>query len=352
MTFVTHSVRAFALLLAAVLPLAAPARLRAASTRTPASGAQTRLFAPNSIWNRRLGRNARVDRNSGRMVIALASEAQREQQAKRGPWINTRQYGVPIVTVPANQRMVRVNLPRDAPPVLRTAFGRVPLPRSATPSEGTDRYLALWQPSSNRMWEFWQLRHDKRHRWLASWGGAMNHVTSNIGVYGPRAWPGATSAWGVTATAFPLIGGVITIGELESGHINHALAIALPNVRAGVFASPAERTDGSDQSTTAIPEGARLRIDPSLNLNRISMPPLTRMIALAAQRYGMIVRDYSGNIAFSAEDPGPSEPNPYAGASGLYGGLYPNELLQNFPWNHIEVLRMNLHSGSSPYPGS
>jgi hypothetical protein len=310
------------------------------------------LFAPNSIWNKPLSANARIDPSSGRLIGALVREVRSEQHAKRGPWINTRQYGVPILTVPANQRTVRVWLSAGAPPELQRAFAAVPLPSWATPSEGTDRYLVVWQPSRNRMWEFWQLRHDTSHHWLASWGGAMQDVSTNIGVYGPRAWPGATTAWGVTASSFPLVAGVIRIDELKLGQIDHALALSLPTVRAGVFASPAERTDGNDPSPTALPEGARLRLDPRLNLKRLALPPLTRLIAEAAQRYGIVIRDYAADIAFSAQDPEPWLTNPFAGAGGFYGGLYPNELLRNFPWNRLQVLRMHLHSGAVQYPGS
>jgi hypothetical protein len=180
----------------------------------------------------------------------------------------------------------------------------------------------------------------------------MRSVSTDIGVYGPTAWPGATSAWGVTASGFPLIGGVMRIAELERGQINHALALAVPAVRAGVFASPAERTDGSDPSPTALPEGAQLRIDPRVNLNTIPMPPLTRMMAEAAQRYGIVVRDYARNIAFSAQDPEPWAANPYRGPHGLYGGMNPGQLLASFPWAHLQVIAMHLHHGASSYPGS
>ena len=72
------------------------------------------------------------------------------------------------------------------------------MPRSARPSPG-DNDLAVWQPAHRRMWEFIELRH-RRDGWHAEWGGAMQHVSTNPGVYGPEAWPGAEDWWGVTAT--------------------------------------------------------------------------------------------------------------------------------------------------------
>ncbi len=64
-----------------------------------------------------------------------------------------------------------------------------------------------------------------------------------------------------------------------------------------------ERTDGTSQSPLSLPEGAHLRLDPTLNLAALHLPRLTRMIAEAAQRYGIFVRDRTANIAFYAQDP-------------------------------------------------
>ena len=80
------------------------------------------------------------------------------------------------------------------------------------------------------------------------------------------------------------------LDELKTGRIDHALAINLPAPRAGMFAWPAQRTDGTGPPT-ALPEGARLRLDPTVDVSSLHLPKLTRMIALAAQRYGLVVRD-------------------------------------------------------------
>jgi hypothetical protein len=72
------------------------------------------------------------------------------------------------------------------------------------------------------------------------------------------------------------------------------------------------------------------------------MPRLTLIMARAAQRYGIIIRDYSGVVSFAAQDPQPGQPNPYGGPSGLYQGMYPNHLLASFPWSHLQVARMHL----------
>jgi hypothetical protein len=138
----------------------------------------------------------------------------------------------------------------------------------------------------------------------------------------------------------PLLAGTMRISELQAGHVDHALAISVPDARAGAFAFPAQRTDGTSTDPVSLPEGAHLRLDPRLNIDALNLPPLARTIAVAAQRYGMIVRDKT-NVAtgFFAEDPTPTGANPYP---QMLGGRYPNEVLAAFPWDRLQLLRMQL----------
>ena len=297
-----------------------------------------RFFSNQSFWNQRLSANTAVDPDSARMVAGLGSEVRSEEAKGNGPWIDVTNDGVPVVQVPDNQPTVPVKLERPDS-ALTAAWRSVPLPSGAQPSGG-DHDLAVWQPGTNRMWEFFQLHH-AGGTWQAEWGGAMEHVSSNPGVYGPGAWPGAKPYWGVTAGSLPLVGGAMTVGQLEAGNIDHALALSIPDTRAGAYAAPAERSDGVLSSPAAIPEGARLRLDPHLNLAALQLPPLVRLMAQAAQRYGIIVRDTAGVVSFSAEDPVDGNFTVYR---RLSQGLYPNKLLASFPWSHLEVVRMNLHT--------
>ena len=149
--------------------------------------------------------------------------------------------------------------------------------------------------------------------------------------------------WGATATGLPLLGGLIRISELRAGQIPHALSIALPEPRAGIYAWPAQRTDGTSNDPAALPEGTRLRIDPSVDLSKLPMSPFVRILATAAQQYGMIVTERGGAVAFYAEDPTPTGSNPYWPApDGFFGGKYPNQLLQQFPWSYLQVVRAPL----------
>jgi hypothetical protein len=305
--------------------------------------AHFRFFSPTSFWNEPLAAGAALDPSSAGYVGVFDAQITAEEQTKHGPWINTISYSVPIYQVPGSQPTVQVVLENTrSASGLRSAWSAVPLPPEAHPAAGTDGHLVVWQPSTDRLWEFWRLVHDVRG-WHASWGGAMQKVSSNPGVYGPEAWPGADRSWGASASSLSIAGGLITLEDLRLGQINHALAMAAPNVRAGVYASPAQRTDGTSSELLSLPEGAHLRLDPTLDLASLHLPRLTLMIAEAAQRYGIFIRDRASYVtSFYAQDPTPTGSNPYAGSTGYFEGLYPNQVLSSFPWNRLEVLKIEL----------
>jgi outer membrane biosynthesis protein TonB len=301
-----------------------------------------RFFAPTSFWNEKVPADAPVDSHSAAIVSALSGLELSEQAEKRGPEINTTAWSVPIYSVPASEATVRVALVNKVSPALQSAWNAVPLPSNAQPAAGTDEHLVVWQPSTNKMWEFWGLE-KPNGTWQASWGGAMENVTTDKGVYGPEAWSGASTSWGASASSLPIAGGLVTLEDLERGVINHALAIAVPNVRENEYASPAQRTDGATLGLSTLPEGAHLRLEPGLDLAALHLPPLTLMLAEAAQRYGIFVRDRASNIALYAQDPIPTGIEPFTGTAGYFEGKSPPQLLVSFPWSHLQVLKMELH---------
>jgi len=305
-----------------------------------------RFFSSTSFWNTQPAASAALDPSSATVVAALAEEAAQEVQAKKGPAVNTTSWSVPIYTVPANQPTVKVKLPYASVqprPALQAAWEAVPLPENAVPAAGTDKHLVVWQPSSDKLWEFWHLEKTSEG-WEAYWGGAIENVTHASGAYGPEAWPGAVTSWGASASSLSIAGGLITLEDLEKGTINHALAIAVPNTREDAYASPAQRTDGVSSEADSLPEGAHLRLNPQLDLAALHLPHFTLMLAEAAQKYGIFVRDTAANIAFYAQDPTPTGTNPYTGKSGYYEGKSPTQLLAVFPWGELQLLKMEIHS--------
>jgi hypothetical protein len=302
------------------------------------------LFSPNSVWNRPdVGSQPLGD---PRLAQEFTQEAESELKQQIGPWIQTNTSSTPVYVVGPEQRCVpvRLDVTQAYGRTLSRAFARVPLPYNARPAAGSDEHLTVIQPSTNSMWEFWRMRREG-DQWHAAWGGAMHDVSANPGYYTAGSWPGARSYWGSTATSLPVVAGTMTVGELERGQINHALAVSLPNARKGVFAFPAQRTDGTLTSSVAIPEGAMFRLDPKLDLKSLHLPRVVDIMAQAAQRYGIIVRDKTLHaIGFYAEDPTPLGANPY---TRLFDGRSPSELMASFPWKYLQAVKMKLKTGSA-----
>lgn len=331
-----------------------------------------RLFAPSSVWNEPLAAKAPLDPASRRLVAQFASEAKAEGAAGTGPFVDTYGYTTPIYVVGPSQPNVRVAIDTDQNHIwvdsLQGASDQVPIPRRAQPAAGTDSQITIYQPSTNRLWEYWHFRRE-RDGWHARWGGAIDHVSGSPGYYSTLSWTGALSVWGASGTSLPLVAGTMTLAELRSGQIDHALAITIPYPRAGVVAWPAQRSDGTG-SAAELPEGAHLRLDPNLNIPAMHLPKIVEMIAVAAQRYGIIVRDQShADIGFFAEDPTQYGAKPYTASDPYYGvfrsatgklaapghggspdphalfdGMWPSGFFTYFPWRSLQVLKMSLHS--------
>ena len=315
----------------------------------PGVGAVPRFFSSSSFWNEPVPVAARIDRSSSAAVAALVDEVVAEQRRAGGPWINTTSYSVPIYAVSARQPLVRVSLGRRSP-ALQAAFDAVPLPPDARAARGTDEHLLVVQPATHHLWEFWHLRKTSRG-WSAAWGGAMSDEATDSGAYERRAWPGAQPWWGASASSLSIAGGLITLGDLRRGVIDHGLAMPVPDVRAGSYVWPAGRTDGTAISPSALPEGAHLRLSPDLDLKALHLPYPTMLLAQAAQRYGIFIRDKAAEITFYAQDPANTGYEPYLGTHGYFLGLSPGQLLAAFPWNHLQLLQMRLHKQKDSHRG-
>ena len=72
-----------------------------------------------------------------------------------------------------------------------------------------------------------------------------------------------------------------------------------------------------------------------LDVESLDLSPVAKMIARAAQRYGMVVRDGSELVTFYGEDPTPTGSNPWP---GWFRGKSPGDALAGFPWDRLQAL--------------
>ena len=165
-----------------------------------------RFFSPSSIWNTQVPTAAPLDPDSTAIVGAFNSLVASELGAKTGPSISTS----------SNQRadLHRAGQPTDragaAGKHLRSAGTERRLERGAIAAHGPARTRQGSPPRRlaaelrpPRGGGFWHLV-DGTGGWQAGWGGAMQSASSNFGVYGGAAWPGANGSWGGTASSLSI----------------------------------------------------------------------------------------------------------------------------------------------------
>jgi len=301
-------------------------------------------FAPTSVWDAPLPADAPIAPDSWARLDPMLDHVEARQADMFFPSISISSYSTPVYIVPLLQPRVPVILDAWNPSLKRALSEGVPIPPNARQAAGTDGHLTIYQPSTDSMWEFWKAS-KRDDGWHAAWGGAMRHVSTRAGYYNNNVWPGLSGLqgynWGSTATSLPVAGGLITIQDLREGRIDHALAASVPFACQDFFLFPAQRTDGLSTRSDCIPEGARLRLDPNLDVSALNVPPVTKLIARAAQKYGIIVRDKTGgqSISLFAEQVQYGQPNVYAGPDGLLDGYPAWSLLGKFPWRKLKLMR-------------
>ncbi|MFT3863165.1 MAG: hypothetical protein QM729_02750 [Solirubrobacterales bacterium] len=293
-------------------------------------------FSSKSFWNRELPAEPPLVSDSSNLVATLKEKT----EGTGSPWLNTTSYSTGVFIADFETPTVEVELVENYGPTLQEAWKAVPIPAGATPAAGTDKHMVVYQPSTDRMWEFWLCEHSGE-KWTAHWGGAMEGLSSDKGYFDSEAWPGAGTNWGATATSLPLMGGLMMIEEALSGTIPHALALAIPEPK-DTYVFPAQRGDGYGTGAYDIPEGSCFRLRADYNIDGSGASDYVKMIMRAAQAYGMIVRDASGVVVLYGEAP-QDEAGEAAWETVLEGSWPETQVIENlelagFPWEELEVV--------------
>jgi chitodextrinase len=333
----------------------------------PSSGTP---FASSSFWNTPLAASTPTNSNSSTYVSAiknqLCSSGSTCNPDTENGVLQTTDYSDPVYVVPANQPKAPVQPYCSDGRSIGQSFitdvldPGVPVPADAHGAAGTDGHVSIYQPSTNTLWEFWRFQKSSSGAWEACWGGLMNNVSGSSGVF--------TYPEGGWTTGLAQLGALVRIDELQSGQINHAIGIGLgdllknnvipantPGATSGI-SWPANRSDGTNTDATAIPEGTRFRLPANLNLSQYNLSPVAKAIAVAAQKYGLVVAWTSNtNVNLSLGDPTTYTtaglPNPYTtgpgvggvenGNKGLFGGVPQYQIMNNFPWSQLQALPFN-----------
>jgi hypothetical protein len=210
----------------------------------------------------------------------------------------------------------------------------VPIPSYAQAGDSSDNILSVYQPSTDRAWEFWEASQNSNGSWSACWGGEMDMATSN-GVF--------PNGYGETASGISNLATEISEADIASGSINHAIAIEVLGNQCDYFVAPADRGDCSQSISGAPSEGSWFRFAPGTAMPS-GLSPFAQMVFKAISTYGMVVVDMGGAVMLEADmaDPGPWEGQGNSVASDPITNATDNlaeyQLVANLPWQDLQAV--------------
>lgn len=280
-----------------------------------------RFYSDESPFNTKIPVDPALDQASDTMIQALQEAGGYENKIV----VAIRSWSVALFF--ANETTPRYDVTLTAPWSTFKKFLNVPIPDGAVPDPEDDGQLAIIDLSEGYEYDFWQARRTGTG-WSAAWGNRIK--LNSKGIY----------ARGLSArgSGFALLAGLITPDELESGRIDHALCFSFPYPKTGGPVSPATESDGTSRAPGAIPEGARLQLDPDLELDLLDLTPAEKMIARALQEYGMILVDNGGGVELEAVNPIGYDSDPYS----TYFHIDEEGLayITSIPLNRFRVLKL------------
>jgi len=282
---------------------------------TPVPG---RLYSTTSFWNTPIASNPAVDPGSAAMVqgglVAYASNAN---------FANTDAWGVPIVFAKSTDTLYNIGCTKYD---CSTSIS-VRIPAGAKPTTGSDHHLVVVDGNT------------EVDMWLASYNSTANTWTAGSRYKTDANGWGAMCALGQhcngsVAAGFAAFGGIPRPEEFGGSVIPHALTITTPNTLSGYIACPATHTDGKYSSTGALPEGARLQLDPAFNVDAQPWPAWKKTLARTLQVYGAYVSDTGGTLAIRGEADLNRE------GAWQAAGIPEGPTLKDLPWSQFRVLKL------------
>jgi len=260
------------------------------------------IFPVDNWWNLDVS-TAPVDPQSQNLIDWISGRVNGNTTATRAlhPDFGPPPYGIPYLTVGANQALVSVAFSPYGSQSDAGAPGRppgYPIPNQARAQanciEGGvagggnsgDRHLLVIDRARGLLFETWATHWDAGDvRWEAG-SGAVFDLTSNA-----RRIEGWTSADAAGLAIFP---GLVRHDEVASGApITHAFRVTTRATNGYVW--PASHPAGS--TTGAPPMGTRLRLKSTVNI--AGYPADVRRVFQAMKTYGLIVADNGSDMYIS-----------------------------------------------------
>jgi hypothetical protein len=326
------------------------------------------LFSPTSFWNTPLMNSQTLDPDSAHLVENLVNQVALHGHAGVNTIANTPPIwvpppGTPTLPVFGSHDCLMTTDYTPVPPGPSTVpsppgpcnlypydpspykWGMVPWANGMFPTPGRDANMVIYDPTTDTEFDFWRVTtlYPTPTAWM---GGRLDSESSSDGIF---PYP-----YGAAASGLPLLGGLPLIREAQAGQINHVVAFNVPQLQCvQPPRAPATRNDCQHPGPYSLEEGLRFRLPPSYKIGKklATATPFVRVLATAAQRYGMIIANGSGAnvVTMRLENPRTCLPgesqaqcnadpnNPWPALLGV-APYQMSRVLDQFPWAALEAL--------------
>ena len=228
------------------------------------------VFPADNVWNARVD-GLDVAANSSTMISTIGSG--RSFHMDFGSYAG---YGIPYQVVDdgtATPRSVIFDYDDESDP------GPYPIPVAPLIEDGSDGHMLMVDRVGCKLYELFAARQSASGTWHAG-SGAIWDLSSND--LRPDGWTSADAA------GLPILPGLVRWDEVAAGEITHALRFTAPETR-DTYIYPARHEASSSHSASLPPMGLRVRLKANADLTGLSHD--AKVIAVALQRYGMILAD-------------------------------------------------------------
>jgi hypothetical protein len=247
------------------------------------------VFPSDNAWNRDVSQ-APLHPASNAIVATIQSNGGTRLHPDFG---ENPEYGIPYVVVPGEQPRV---------PITYTAYGNqsdpgpFPIPPDAPVEGGSgsggDRHVLVLQTGACELFELYRAFRSG-DGWRADSGARWNLLSNGLR---PLGWTSADAA------GLPILPGLVRYEEVAAGEIRHAIRVTFSRTQRG-YILPATHFASNRTDPNLPPMGLRLRLKASFDTSTLTGQ--ARVIAVAMQRYGLIVADNGSNWYFQgAPHPG------------------------------------------------
>jgi hypothetical protein len=227
------------------------------------------VFPSTNVWNKQVDALP-VAANSNAMIDAIGSG-----DIVHPDFGTFQGYGIPINVVAGSQRRKHVTFDWYGPESDHVGY---PIPKSPKVEWGSDAHMLIVDRGHCRLYELYHV-HKTRSGWHAGSGATWSLLSNHLR---PDGWTSADAA------GLPILPGLVRWNEVKKGVIDHALRVTVPNTCAGHI-YPARHDAGSGSCNVNPPMGLRLRLRADFPVG--NLPRQAQIIAVAMQRYGIIVAD-------------------------------------------------------------